>query len=99
MRSAWLVAAALIALPNDASSQDPVRGRNLAAACATCHGTEGRSAGGNESLAGMRAAELVKKLQEFRSGAKPATVMLQISRGYSDAEMDAIAAYFAEQRR
>jgi sulfide dehydrogenase cytochrome subunit len=98
MRSAWLVAA-LVTLPVGAVSQDAARGRNLAAACATCHGTEGRSAGGNESLAGMRAAELVRKLREFRGGAKPATVMLQISKGYSDAEMDAIAAYFAAQRK
>jgi len=87
--------AALLALPIGAAGQDGARGRHLAAACAICHGTEGRSAGGNKSLAGMPAAELIRKLQEFRSGAKPATAMLQISKGYSDAEIDAIAAYFA----
>jgi cytochrome c553 len=97
MRSAWLVAAALLTLPVGAAGQEPARGRNLAAACATCHGTDGRSAGGNKSLAGMPAAELVSRLQEFRSGAKSATAMLQISKGYTDSEIDSIAAYFAAQ--
>jgi cytochrome c553 len=64
-----------------------------------CHGTDGRSAGGNEPLAGMAKDELVRKVKEFRSGAKPATIMHQISKGYSDAQIDKIAAYFAAQKK
>jgi cytochrome c553 len=93
------VAATLAALPLAALGQDASQGRNLGAACAMCHGTEGRSAGGNEPLAGMPKADLVRKVNEFRSGAKPATVMHQISKGYSDAEIEAIAAFFAAQKK
>ncbi|HEX6138176.1 MAG TPA: c-type cytochrome [Casimicrobiaceae bacterium] len=74
-------------------------GTQLAASCAMCHGTQGRSAGGNEPLAGMAKEELVRKFAEFRSGAKPATVMHQIAKGYTDAELNLVADYFAAQKR
>jgi cytochrome c553 len=64
-----------------------------------CHGTDGRSVGGNEPLAGMAKDELVRKVKEFRTGAKPATIMHQISKGYSDQEIDKIAAFFAAQKK
>ena len=99
MRTSLLIAACLAALPLGAFGQDTTQGRNLGAACAMCHGTEGRSAGGNEPLAGMPKEDLVRKVNEFRSGAKPATVMHQISKGYSETEIEAIAAYFAAQKR
>jgi cytochrome c553 len=55
--------------------------------------------GGNETLAGMPKGEMVRKFKEFQSGAKPATVMHQISKGYTDPQLDQIAAYFAAQKR
>ena len=42
---------------------------------------------------------MVRKLNEFRSGAKPATVMHQLAKGYSDGQIDAMAGYFAAQKR
>ncbi|MDH5219662.1 MAG: cytochrome C, partial [Betaproteobacteria bacterium] len=50
-------------------------------------------------LAGMPQDELVRKFKEFRSGAKPATVMHQISKGYTDNQIEQIAAYFAAQKK
>lgn len=94
-----LALACLAALATPALAQgDPNLGRNLAATCANCHGTNGVSAGGNESLAGKRKEDLLKAMQDFKSGAKPATVMHQIAKGYTDAQIDAIAAYFAAQK-
>jgi cytochrome c553 len=98
MRIALIAAAALAAAPLGVSAQDSA-GRDLAASCAMCHGTDGRSAGGNEPLAGMAKDDLVRKVKEFRSGAKPATIMHQISKGYSDAQIEKIAAYFAAQKK
>lgn len=73
--------------------------RSLAATCANCHGTDGRAAAGSSvtSLAGLDRAYLVKQMTDFQSGARPATVMHQISRGYSRDQIDALATYFAGQ--
>ncbi|HXF46489.1 MAG TPA: c-type cytochrome [Burkholderiaceae bacterium] len=94
-----IAAAGLIAVAGSALAQsDPNLGRNLAATCANCHGTNGHSAGTNESLAGKPKNELLQKLQEFKSGAKPATIMHQLAKGYTDAQLEAVAAWFAAQK-
>jgi cytochrome subunit of sulfide dehydrogenase len=97
MRIALVCAAVFAAAPIAGHAQDA--GRDLAASCAMCHGTNGRSVGGNEPLAGMAKADIVRKFNEFRSGAKPATIMHQISKGYTDQQIDQVAAYFAAQKK
>lgn len=73
--------------------------RVWAAACANCHGTEGRAQPGNESLAGKDKDELIQKLMDFKTGRKPATLMHQLSKGYTDEQLAQIAAYFAAQKK
>ena len=90
-------AAALATAPLTAAAQNAAA--QWAGTCAMCHGTTGHSVGGNEPLAGMAKDELVRKFKEFRSGAKPATVMHQISKGYTDQQIEQIAAYFAAQKK
>ena len=97
MRVAIVLAAALAAAPLSANAQDAVA--QWASTCAMCHGTTGHSVGGNEPLAGMPKDELVRKFKEFRTGAKPATVMHQLSKGYSDQQLEQIAAFFAAQKK
>jgi sulfide dehydrogenase cytochrome subunit len=99
MRLALCCAAALAAAPALGNAQELPPGAQLAASCAMCHGTAGRSAGGTEPLAGMPQEELIRKFSDFRSGAKPATVMHQIAKGYSDAQLQRIAEYFSAQKR
>ncbi|OFZ72571.1 MAG: cytochrome C [Betaproteobacteria bacterium RBG_16_64_9] len=88
----------LASSPGLGQTPDPNLGRNIAANCANCHGTDGRSVGGMPSLAGRPREALVQTLKEFRDGKRPATIMHQLSKGYSDAQIDAVAAYFASQK-
>ncbi|MDB5923895.1 MAG: c-type cytochrome [Burkholderiales bacterium] len=85
------------ALPSLA--QDSNAGRNLAANCFTCHGTNGNSAGGvPPSLAGRDRSELFQTMKDFQSGKRPATIMHQHAKGYTDQQLQLIAAYFAAQK-
>jgi cytochrome subunit of sulfide dehydrogenase len=91
---------ALLAAAGIAHAADQDLGRNLAATCATCHGTNGKAVqgAGMEALAGMDKAKALQKLSEFRSGAKPASIMHQISKGFTDEQLDLMAAFFAAQK-
>lgn len=82
-----------------AQAPDALQGRSWAAACANCHGTNGNSQPGMVALAGMQSAEMMRKMQDFKSGRQPATVMHQLAKGYSDDQIAAIAAYFAAQKK
>jgi sulfide dehydrogenase cytochrome subunit len=73
-------------------------GRDVAANCANCHGTDGRSRGGVPSLAGQDKSTLVRQMADFRDGKRPSTIMQQLAKGYTDAEIEAAAAYFAAQK-
>ena len=74
-------------------------GRDIAANCANCHGTDGRSRGATPSLAGQDAAVFVQRMKEFRGGRRAATVMQQLAKGYTEAQIEAAAAYFAAQAK
>jgi cytochrome subunit of sulfide dehydrogenase len=90
------VAIALALSISDAAAADA--GRDIAASCATCHGTDGRSRGAIPSLAGRDKAVIVQQVRDFRDGKRPSTVMQQLAKGYSDAQIEAAAAYFAAQK-
>ena len=69
-----------------------------AAACANCHGTNGRAEPGMEALAGKNKDEMVKTLFAFKACTKPATIMHQLTKGYTDEQLAQISAYFAAQK-
>ena len=94
-----LVAAlALFAL--QAHTQENAAVRSLAATCANCHGTDGHSVTKEVvSLAGLPKDYLVAQMKAFRDGARPATIMPQIAKGYSDAQIEALADYFSRRPR
>ena len=81
------------------ASTDILQVRSWAAACANCHGTNGQAQQGNEPLAGGNKDEMLKKLMDFKNGAKPATIMHQLSKGYTDEQLAAIAGWFAAQKK
>ena len=73
--------------------------RSLAANCTGCHGPNGNSAGAIPSIAGLEKAYVIAALQEFKAGTRPATVMHQHAKGYTDQEFDTLADYFSRQKR
>ena len=84
-----------------AQSKDELYVASVSATCATCHGTQGNAANGSAvvSLAGMPAANIILQMKAFKDGTRPATVMHQLSKGYSDAQVAMIANYFASQKK
>lgn len=94
----FAVSAAAIATSAAAQSGDAHLARNLAATCANCHGTDGVSQGEVESLAGKPKDDLVRKMQDFKAGRKPATVMHQLSKGYTDEQIELVSGWFAAQK-
>ena len=89
-----------IALPAfQAQAAEDKHARNLAASCAACHGTNGHSTGGTAVLAGMDKSLFVGTMKAFKSGERPATVMHQHAKGYSDEEYELLAEFFSAQKR
>ena len=103
MKLIWIAAATFAAATTPALAQDKeaLYVKSLAATCANCHGTNGKAVDGSSvgALAGMPRDYLVAQLAAFKSGARPATIMHQISKGYSDAQIAQIAGYFAAQKK
>lgn len=97
MRRMLLLMAAAAAFSANAQEN----GRNLASACAICHGTQGVPPSGAPliPLAGLPREHIATQMRLFREGQRPATVMHQIAKGYTDAQIDAMAAWFAGQKR
>jgi cytochrome subunit of sulfide dehydrogenase len=74
--------------------------RALAATCANCHGTDGKAVQGEAvvQLTGLSKDYIVTQMQAFREGKRPATVMHQITKGYSNEQIESLAAYFAARK-
>ncbi len=93
--------AMLAGAPANAQDAQQLNLKSLAATCANCHGTNGVAVQGSAvvSLAGVPKDYIIAQMQAFKSGARPATIMHQLSKGYSDAQIEQIAAYFAAQKK
>jgi cytochrome subunit of sulfide dehydrogenase len=83
-----------------AQTADSLQMRSLAATCAGCHGTEGKAVQGESMVgsAGLPKDSFVLQMLAFREGKRPATVMHQISKGYSPEQIEALGVYFAAKK-
>jgi sulfide dehydrogenase cytochrome subunit len=71
----------------------------LSDTCAGCHGTAGASVGHSiPKIASLPREYFRHAMQHFKSGERYSTVMGRIARGYSDAEIDAMAVFFEKQK-
>jgi cytochrome subunit of sulfide dehydrogenase len=89
-----------MALPSLAKDVTTLRTRALAATCAHCHGTDGHAVQGEAliKLAGLPQDYILGQLMAFRSGQRPATIMHQITKGYSQEQLETLAVYFSKQK-
>ncbi len=69
-----------------------------AAACSGCHPASTRVTSPVPRLAGVDRAAIVKAMEDFRAGTRAATVMDRIAKGFTDAEIQAIAPWYPTQR-
>lgn len=86
---------------SQAQPANPLQVRSWAATCANCHGADGKSVAtdaGLARLAGLDKTYIVEQLTAFREGKRPATIMHQLTKGYTPEQLDAIAGYFAAQK-
>lgn len=95
-----LAALAMSVAAASAQAQEKLNaGSIVAAGCAACHNTQGRSVQGTPVIAGIAREQFITTFKEFQSGARPATVMHRHAKGYNDQEIELLADYFAAQKR
>lgn len=95
---ALLLALGSAALAQTTGSQPvPPAGRLLASNCFQCHGTNGKGPG-FDTIGGKSASEIYKELKEFRSGKEGNGIMAKHAMGYTDAQLQSLAAWLATQK-
>ena len=91
----WLAGGAYAQQTSDA---DLRAGSMLASNCANCHGTLGTAQGAMPSLAGQQKTYIVEQMRAFRDGKRPATIMHQLAKGYTDQQIELIADFYSRQK-
>nr|VFK25260.1 MAG: sulfide dehydrogenase (flavocytochrome c), cytochrome c subunit [Candidatus Kentron sp. MB]VFK31507.1 MAG: sulfide dehydrogenase (flavocytochrome c), cytochrome c subunit [Candidatus Kentron sp. MB]VFK75542.1 MAG: sulfide dehydrogenase (flavocytochrome c), cytochrome c subunit [Candidatus Kentron sp. MB] len=70
----------------------------LSQPCAGCHGTNGVSMGpAMPTIAGLSEDYFQESMEEFKNGERASTIMGRVAKGYSEEEIEAMAAWFAEK--
>ncbi len=90
------------AVAHDKTSESKaLHARTDAAMCANCHGSEGRAVKDSAvpSIAGLPRDYMVQQMHAFKDGSRPATIMHQITKGLTEAQITSIADYFAALSR
>lgn len=87
------------AIANELTPEKKLQAASLAATCANCHGTNGVGVEGSAvtGLANLSAEYIKTNMIWFKTGQRPATVMHQLSKGYTDEQIDIIANYLGKK--
>lgn len=99
LRLTGCLAAVLAACTGGAWAQElpPADVQVLAGPCAACHGPDGRSAGAIPSIAGLPEQTAFQRMMDLRDGKDAsATIMPRLLAGYDEAQIRALARWFAE---
>jgi len=90
-----LVAGLLAVSPSIAQSSAETPAVLLAGACQGCHGVSGAGGGPIPAIARTQPKSVfLETMLAFKANSREATVMGRIARGYTDAELNALATYF-----
>jgi cytochrome subunit of sulfide dehydrogenase len=95
LRFVFLIAPIVACLSPAAATSLPPPG---AAACSSCHAVQEPASSAIPRIYGRDANEIVSVMAAFRDGSKPSTVMGRIAKGFSDDELQPIAAWLATQK-
>lgn len=87
----------MLAAGNAQAGGDAAKGEELAVDCADCHGDDGLGDEDYPAIAGMDAADQLKELMDFKSGAREDEEedMVDSVEDLSEQDMADLAAYFA----
>lgn len=99
MKLSSIIFAGLICtgLTTSAFGGDLKEGEKVAQNCALCHGQFGvTTMAGTPSIAGQPEVYLASQLKQFRDGKRQNAVMGQMAANLSDADIDNVAAWFAQ---
>lgn len=87
----------VLGVPLAGATKTPEAPAVIKAKCSVCHGDAGETASEDfPRLSGQHEAYLAKQLQDFKAGRRTG-LMVRQAKGLSDADITAIAAYFAAQ--
>lgn len=89
------VSAASLLLVIGSAAADTLKPETMARNCFTCHGTGGHPVNGLAPLAGIDAKAIETSMIDFRSDRRQATIMNRIAKGFTEAEIAALAQYLA----
>ncbi|MNV54543.1 Cytochrome subunit of sulfide dehydrogenase [compost metagenome] len=88
---------AMSLIPDKAPPPSAATVAALAASCVSCHGPDGKSSTAIPSIAGQPESRLLARLQAFKADAAPeATIMTRLIKGYDEAQIQAMARWFAQ---
>jgi cytochrome c553 len=97
MAKSLLILLVVLGVPLASAAKAPEAPAVVKARCSVCHGDAGETASEDfPRLAGQHAAYLAKQLQDYRAGIRTG-LMARQAKGLSDADIQAIAAYYAAQ--
>lgn len=95
----YLIAGVLMGVPMVVCAGGERPASMLSNACAGCHGTVGASAGYSiPVIAGLPNEYFRRAMKQYQSGERYSSIMGRIARGYSDAEINAMATFFEKQK-
>jgi sulfide dehydrogenase cytochrome subunit len=99
-RLGLLSGAALLLIGGAAHAQSALDVSVLAAPCANCHGTDGKSNSKIPTIAGRPAATIAGLMKAYKGETPPpgTTIMNRLAKGYTDEQIDALAKFFSEKK-